>query len=68
MTPLPFLHFCRYLLFEEDLALYLNKLQFPSPKPVGSGKEDFFLENSVYFYSLLLFLLGEWLFPSFEQT
>jgi hypothetical protein len=28
--PTPFLHFCDYLLFEEDLALYLNKLEFPS--------------------------------------
>jgi hypothetical protein len=30
--PTPFLHFCYYLLFEEDLALYLNTLEFPSPK------------------------------------
>jgi hypothetical protein len=30
--PIPFLHFCDYLPFEKDLALYLNKLQFPSPK------------------------------------
>jgi hypothetical protein len=30
--PIPFLHFCDYLPFEEDLALYLNKLEFPSPK------------------------------------
>jgi hypothetical protein len=28
MTPPPFLHFCDYLLFEEDLALYLNNLDF----------------------------------------
>jgi hypothetical protein len=28
----PFLHFCDYLPFEQDLALYLNKLDFPSPK------------------------------------
>jgi hypothetical protein len=28
----PFLHFCDYLPFEEDLALYLNKLDFPSSK------------------------------------
>ena len=26
------LHFCDYLPFEEDVALYLNKLEFPSPK------------------------------------
>ena len=30
--PTPFLHFCDYLPFEEDLVLYLNKLEFPSPK------------------------------------
>jgi hypothetical protein len=26
--PIPFLHFCNYLPFEEELALYLNKLEF----------------------------------------
>ena len=30
--PTPFLHFCNYLPFEEDLALYLNNLEFPLPK------------------------------------
>jgi hypothetical protein len=30
--PIRFLHFCDYLPFEEDLALYLNKLEFPLPK------------------------------------
>jgi hypothetical protein len=30
--PRPFLLFCNYLPFEEDLALYLNKLEFPSSK------------------------------------
>jgi hypothetical protein len=30
--PTPFLHFCDYLPLKEDLALYLNKLEFPSPK------------------------------------
>jgi hypothetical protein len=30
--PTPFLHLCDYLPFEEDLALYLNKLDLPSPK------------------------------------
>jgi hypothetical protein len=29
---IPFLHFCDDLPFEEDLALYLNKLEFLSPK------------------------------------
>jgi hypothetical protein len=27
-----YLHFCDYLPFEEDLTLYLNKLEFPSCK------------------------------------
>jgi hypothetical protein len=31
-TPTPFLNFCNYLPFEEDLALYLNNLEFPLPK------------------------------------
>jgi hypothetical protein len=30
--PTPFLHFCDYLPFGKDLALYLNKLEFPSLK------------------------------------
>jgi hypothetical protein len=30
--PTPFLHFCYYLSFEEDLTLYLNKREFTSPK------------------------------------
>jgi hypothetical protein len=30
--PTPFLHFCNYLPFEEDLALYLNNLEFLLPK------------------------------------
>jgi hypothetical protein len=30
--PIPFLYFCDYLPFEEDLALYLNKVKLPSSK------------------------------------
>jgi hypothetical protein len=30
--PTSFLHFCNYLPFEEDLALYINKLESISPK------------------------------------
>jgi hypothetical protein len=30
--PSPFLYFCDYLPFEEDLALHWNKREFPSPK------------------------------------
>jgi hypothetical protein len=30
--PTPFIHFCDYLSFEEDLSLYLNKLELPSSK------------------------------------
>jgi hypothetical protein len=32
MTPIPFLHFCDYVPVEEDLAFYLNNLEFPLPK------------------------------------
>jgi hypothetical protein len=32
MTPTPLLHFCNYFPFEEDLALYLNNLEFPLPE------------------------------------
>jgi hypothetical protein len=32
--PTPFLHFCDFLPFEEDLAHYLNKLEFPSSKDI----------------------------------
>ena len=49
--PTPFLHFWDYLPFEEDLVLYFNNLEFPSPKndlyqvwlilPAGSEEEDF---------------------------
>jgi hypothetical protein len=28
----PFLHFCEYLTFEKEMVLYLNNLEFPSPK------------------------------------
>jgi hypothetical protein len=31
-APTPFLHFCNYLPFEEDLVIYLKKLDFPLPK------------------------------------
>jgi hypothetical protein len=30
--PTPILHFCDYLPFEENLALYFNKLESPLPK------------------------------------
>jgi hypothetical protein len=57
--PTLFLHFCDYLPFEEDLALYLNNIEFPLPKddlyviytkfdcnwPSGSGEEIFFNIN-----------------------
>jgi hypothetical protein len=49
--PHPILHFCNYLPFEENLALYLDNLEFPLPNddwyqvwlnwPAGSGG-DFF--------------------------
>jgi hypothetical protein len=60
--PTPFLHFCNYLPFEEDLALNLNKfIPFiqgyfvPSlteiDLPAGFGEEAFLFLFSVYFYS-----------------
>jgi hypothetical protein len=30
--PIPFLYFCDYLPFEEDLSLYVNNVEFPSSK------------------------------------
>jgi hypothetical protein len=48
--PTPFLHFCNNLPFEEDLALYLNNLEFPLTKDdlyqvwlnlAGSGEKIF---------------------------
>jgi hypothetical protein len=62
--PTQFLHFCNYLPFEEDLGLYLNKLEFPSlkdnllPSLIEFGllvleKMGFFL-FSVYFYSFAI--------------
>jgi hypothetical protein len=30
--PISFLHFCDYFPIEEDLDLYLKKLEIPSPK------------------------------------
>jgi hypothetical protein len=58
MTPPHFLHFCDYLPFVEDLALYLNKIESSLPKDnftkfdwiwhAGSGEEDFFLIISVF--------------------
>jgi hypothetical protein len=30
--PTPFSHFCDYLPFEEDLVLYLNKIELPLSK------------------------------------
>jgi hypothetical protein len=60
--PTPFLHFCDYLPLEKDLALHLNKLEFPSPKIIcdkfdlfwtaGSGED--FQKLSVSFYSFAI--------------
>jgi hypothetical protein len=76
--PTPILHFCEYLPFEEDLALYLNKLESPSPKDdlyqlwlnlaQWFWRRKFLNIFSVFFILLLLSPLGEGQSPSFEQT
>jgi hypothetical protein len=73
----PFLHFCDYLPFEEGLDLYLNKLDFSSPKDnlyhVWLNLACWFwrrrfLKNQYIFTLLLLSPLGDGQSPSFEQT
>jgi hypothetical protein len=73
--PTPYLHFCDYLPLEDDLAIYLNKLEFPSPKDkvyqfglLALEKKIFKKILSVFFTLLLLSPLGEGQSPSFEQT
>jgi hypothetical protein len=76
--PTQILHFCDYLPFEEDLALYLNKLDLPSPKDnlyqgwldlAGWFWKKRFLKNFQCIFTLaLLSPLGEGLSPFFEQT
>jgi hypothetical protein len=55
--PFPFLHFCYYLPFEEDLDLYLNKLEFPSPKvshhPKMAGNSPLGAHVFIYSFHLL---------------
>jgi hypothetical protein len=60
----PFLHFCDYLPLEEDLALYLNSLEFPLSKDM----EKIFKNFQFIFTLLLLSPLGEGQSPSFEET
>ena len=61
--PIPFLHFCDYLPFEEDLVLYLNKLEFTLSKnnlyQVWLNLACWFcrrrfLKISVYFYYFVI--------------
>jgi hypothetical protein len=76
--PIPFLHFGDYLPFEEDLALYLNKCEFPLPKnslyqvwlTLASWfwRRKFKKKIQCIFTLSLLSPLGEELSPSFEQT
>jgi hypothetical protein len=76
--PTPFSHFCNYLPLEEDLALYLNKLEFPSfkdecvPSLIEFGQlvlEKKIFKNFRCIFTLsLLSPLGEGQSPSFEQT
>ena len=76
---IPFLHFCYYLPFEEDLALYLNKFEFHSPKDslyqvwlnlaCWFWRRRFFKKKFPCIFTLsLLSPLGEGLSLSFEQT
>jgi hypothetical protein len=61
--PTPFLHFCNYLPFEDDLALYLSNLNLLHPRiictnfdwiwPADSGEKDF-KKFLVYFYSFAI--------------
>jgi hypothetical protein len=75
--PIPLLHFFDYLPFEEDLVLYLNKLEFPLPKEFVPSLIEFGLlvlkkkifENFQCFFTLsLLSPLGQGLSSSFVQT
>jgi hypothetical protein len=57
--PIPFLHLCDYLPLEEDLALYLNKLEFPSPKnnvyQVSLNLACWFWRRFLKIFSVILF-------------
>jgi hypothetical protein len=75
--PTPFYHFCDYLPFEKDLALYLNKLESSSPKDefvpslnefglLVLEKKIFFKNFQCIFTLSLLSPLGEGLSPLFE--
>jgi hypothetical protein len=73
--PHPFLHFCDYLPFEEDLALYLNNLNSLHPRIICPKFDCFGLlvlekilkQIQCMFTLLLLSPLREGLSPSFEQ-
>jgi hypothetical protein len=56
--------------FEEHLALYLYKLDFPLPKNnlnkfdrIWPSGRDFFFKNSVYFYTFAIISLRIWVLP-----
>jgi hypothetical protein len=76
--PAPFLHFCDYLPFEEDLVLYLNKTEFPLPKDIlyqvllnltcWFWRRRFLKIFSAFFTLSLLSPLGEGQSSSFEET
>jgi hypothetical protein len=69
IVPNPFLHFCDSLPFEEDLALYLNKLEFPLyPRIIctkfdciwlAGSEEDFFFKILSAFL-LFCYYLSPW--------
>jgi hypothetical protein len=75
--PHPIFAFCDYLPVEKDLALYLNKLEFPPPKDVYQVWLNlacwFWRRRFLIFFNcictfLLLSPLGEGQSPSFEET
>jgi hypothetical protein len=77
MISTPFWHFCNYLPFEEDLALYFKRLEFSLPKnnlyqvwlnSAGWFWRIFFLNFHCIFTLLLVSPLGEGQSPSVEQT
>jgi hypothetical protein len=59
MTPTPFLHFCYYLPFEEDLAIsFFTNFNSIHPRMIEFGllvlEKKILINVSVYFYSFAI--------------